>query len=97
MADRRPAGGTYHTAWHRDMAFELGDRNDNQRLLGREKGGKTMSQLEELYARLDNLEGCADNPVYASQIKMIRSEISKLNNKTAHGAGNAEGGKEKTS
>lgn len=56
-----------------------------------------MSQLEELYARLDNLEGCADNPVYASQIKMIRSEISKLNNKTAHGAGNAEGGKEKTS
>lgn len=34
--------------------------------------------LEELYKRLDNLEGCEDNPVYAREIQEIRSQISEI-------------------
>ncbi len=29
-------------------------------------------------ARLDNLEGCEDNPVYASEIQSIRKELAKI-------------------
>lgn len=49
------------------------------------KGGTTMtdkeaiqSRIDELYNRLDNLEGCTDNEVYASTCKSIRSEIDTL-------------------
>lgn len=34
--------------------------------------------LRELYDRLDNLEGCEDNPVYAREIKRIRAEIDSV-------------------
>ncbi len=32
----------------------------------------------ELMARLDNLEGCEDNPIYASQIQSIRKELASI-------------------
>lgn len=35
-------------------------------------------RIESLYKRLDNLEGCEDNEVYAAEIKAIRSEIENL-------------------
>lgn len=35
-------------------------------------------KLEALYKRLDNLEGCEDNPVYAKEIQEIRSQISEI-------------------
>jgi len=34
--------------------------------------------IEELEERLDNLEGCEDNEVYAEEIKEIRNEIDRL-------------------
>jgi len=34
--------------------------------------------LQELYARLDQLEGCENNPVYAAEIKSIRREIDSV-------------------
>ena len=49
------------------------------------KGGKVekmYDKLEEkmnaLYERLDNLEGCEDNPVYMDEIETIRAELSEL-------------------
>lgn len=36
------------------------------------------NKLNDLYKRLDNLEGCEDNPVYEREISEIRSEISKI-------------------
>ncbi|MBD5504567.1 MAG: hypothetical protein HDR09_12795 [Lachnospiraceae bacterium] len=38
-------------------------------------------KLDVLYERLDNLEGCEDNPVYAREISGIRSEISGIEEK----------------
>lgn len=35
-------------------------------------------RLDELYERLDNLEGCEDNPVYAAEIIEIRNSILEL-------------------
>lgn len=29
-------------------------------------------------ARLDNLEGCEDNPVYASEVQRIRKELADI-------------------
>ena len=52
---------------------------------GKPKGGKVekmYDKLEEkinaLYERLDNLEGCEDNPVYRDEIETIRAELSEL-------------------
>ncbi len=36
---------------------------------------RTMKHVEELWDRLDNLEGCEDNPVYAQEIAEIRREL----------------------
>ena len=33
---------------------------------------------EALLARLDNLEGCEDNPVYAGEIAEIRRELAEI-------------------
>lgn len=35
-------------------------------------------RIEELYERLDNLEGCENNDVYADEIRNIRNEIDEL-------------------
>lgn len=35
---------------------------------------------EQLMERLDNLEGCEDNPVYAAEIRQIRRELEKIRN-----------------
>lgn len=40
---------------------------------------KIQSKLDELYDRLDNLEGCEDNPIYKEEIRGIRDEITELN------------------
>lgn len=40
---------------------------------------KIMQRQEELYARLDNLEGCEDNPIYKKEIEEIRREIITIN------------------
>ena len=39
---------------------------------------KIDKRINELYDRLDNLEGCEDNPVYAAEVKTIREELSNL-------------------
>lgn len=36
-------------------------------------------RIEEIYAELDNIEGCNDNPVYARRIRMLRNELTELN------------------
>jgi len=38
----------------------------------------TWTREQELMARLDNLEGCEDNPVYASEIRSIRKELAAI-------------------
>ncbi len=43
---------------------------------------------QELMARLDNLEGCEDNPIYASKIQNIRKELAAIHQfqkETKHG------------
>lgn len=40
---------------------------------------KLQNRLSYLQERLDNLEGCEDNPIYAKEILEIRSEISDIN------------------
>lgn len=40
---------------------------------------KLLDRKNELLERLDNLEGCGDNPVYAQEIKEIRKELDDIN------------------
>ena len=37
-----------------------------------------LKRESELLGRLDNLEGCEDNPVYAQEIKEIRKELDHI-------------------
>lgn len=37
-----------------------------------------LESLDALYERLDRLEGCEDNPVYAAEIRSIRAEIDSV-------------------
>ena len=37
-----------------------------------------LERESELLDRLDNLEGCEDNPVYAQEIKKIREELDHI-------------------
>ena len=37
-----------------------------------------LEKQNELYERLDNLEGLNDNPVYMEQVREIREEISEI-------------------
>lgn len=37
-----------------------------------------LKKESELLDRLDNLEGCEDNPVYAQEIKEIRKELDHI-------------------
>ena len=39
---------------------------------------KLEEKMNALYERLDNLEGCEDNPVYMDEIETIRAELSEL-------------------
>ena len=39
---------------------------------------KLYERQNELYARLDNLEGCEDNLVYANEIAEIRAELDDI-------------------
>lgn len=39
---------------------------------------KLMELRDQLIDRLDNLEGCEDNPVYAEEIKEIRKELEDV-------------------
>lgn len=40
---------------------------------------KIEQRIADIYERLDNLEGCEDNPVYADEIKSLRQELAELN------------------
>ena len=40
---------------------------------------KLFDRENELLERLDNLEGCEDNPVHAMEIKEIRKELLEIN------------------
>jgi hypothetical protein len=37
-----------------------------------------ITKREALIIRLDNLEGCEDNPVYAREITLIRNEVETI-------------------
>lgn len=39
---------------------------------------KLLKKQDELYERLDALEGCEDNPVYRKEIQDIRKELSEI-------------------
>ncbi len=39
---------------------------------------KLFKRENDLLDRLDNLEGCEDNPVYAEEIKEIRKELDDI-------------------
>lgn len=39
---------------------------------------KYFDRHDELISRLDNLEGCEDNPVYREEIKEIRRELADI-------------------
>ena len=39
---------------------------------------RLLEKENDLIKRLDNLEGCEDNPVYKEQIKEIRNELSEI-------------------
>ena len=39
---------------------------------------KLEEKINALYERLDNLEGCEDNPVYRDEIETIQAELSEL-------------------
>lgn len=41
---------------------------------------ENIKREQELMERLDNLEGCEDNPVYAAEIQSIRKELARLQN-----------------
>ena len=40
---------------------------------------KIEQRISEIYDRLDNLEGCKDNPVYVEEIKSLHQELIELN------------------
>ena len=40
---------------------------------------KIEQRISEIYDRLDNLEGCEDNPVYTEEIKSLCQELIELN------------------
>lgn len=42
--------------------------------------GQQRQREEQLMERLDNLEGCEDNPVYAAEIRQIRRELEEIRN-----------------
>lgn len=42
------------------------------------KYSKLLEKEDQLIGRLDNLEGCEDNPVYAEEIKKIRKELEDI-------------------
>ena len=39
---------------------------------------KLQNRQEELYKRLDSLEGCEDNEVYAAEVREIRDELDDI-------------------
>lgn len=39
---------------------------------------KIFEREDALMKRLDNLEGCEDNPVYAAEIRDLRRELQQL-------------------
>ena len=39
-----------------------------------------ITREDQLMERLDNLEGCEDNPVYAAEIRQIRRELEEIRN-----------------
>ena len=45
-----------------------------------EPARQAQSREDELMQRLDNLEGCEDNPVYAAEIREIRLELQRIRN-----------------
>ena len=45
-----------------------------------EPAQQTRSREDELMKRLDNLDGCEDNPVYAAEIREIRRELQRIRN-----------------
>ena len=40
---------------------------------------KLYERESELIEKLDNLEGCEDNPVYKKEIQEIRKELDEIN------------------
>ena len=40
--------------------------------------GYIENEVARVYARLDRLEGCENNPVYAQEIKTLRRELNSL-------------------
>lgn len=40
--------------------------------------GYIENEVARVYSRLDRLEGCEDNPVYAREIKTLRQELNSL-------------------
>lgn len=58
-----------------DEAMDAIDRLEDKDMTMYEK----MQEREnEIWDRLDNLEGCEDNPVYARDIKELREELSEI-------------------
>lgn len=39
---------------------------------------KLLEEQDALYDRLDNLEGCEENPVYAAEIQQIRKRLAEI-------------------
>ena len=39
---------------------------------------KLYAKKDELLDRLDNLEGCEDNPIYKKEIEEIRAELEEV-------------------
>ena len=42
------------------------------------KYDKMLQRQSDLYDRLDNLEGCEDNPAYKAEIEEIRKELVEI-------------------
>ena len=40
---------------------------------------KLQERERELIERLDNLEGCEDNPIYKKEIREIRKQLEDIN------------------
>jgi len=48
-------------------------------MTAKEQATKYIEQeVSRIYARLDRLEGCEDNPVYRQEIKALRQELNSL-------------------
>ena len=39
---------------------------------------KIQKRIHEIWERLDNLEGCEDNPIYKAEIAELRKELAEL-------------------